>query len=81
LKTFKLLLDKKYKTLTKKGKVGRKIESIWVRIEADSLYNASKKAEELYPEYIMSMGSPLMKGDYVNYRLTKDQSVFTTHHI
>jgi len=61
-----LLLDKKYKTLTKKGKVSRKIESKWVRIEADSLYNASKKAEELYPEYSMSMGSPLMKGDYID---------------
>lgn len=61
---FKLLLDKRYTTTTLRGRFKYKLESKWVCVESDTLYNASRKAKELFPEYAMSMGSPLLEGDY-----------------
>jgi hypothetical protein len=61
---FKLLLDKRYTTTTPRGRVKHKLESKWVCIESDTLCNASRKAKDLFPEYAMSMGSPLLEGDY-----------------
>jgi hypothetical protein len=54
-----LLLEQSYTTNRKTRK------TMWVCIVSDTLCNAANKAKELYPDYGMSMGSPLLKTDYV----------------